>query len=71
MDFALGVFHDLHHTLRRSLYEAWGREEKAREGEELSAGPLHPASWQRKEPWEALGAALWQSVRRDLSIKNL
>lgn len=24
MDFALGVFHDLHHALRHSLYEARG-----------------------------------------------
>lgn len=29
--FSLGVFHDLHHTLRHSLYEALGREERASE----------------------------------------
>lgn len=48
MYFSLGVFHDLHHTLRHSLYEALGREERAGEAWRL-AGPLRPSCWQRKK----------------------
>lgn len=66
MDFALGVFHDLHHALRHSLYEALGREERVSKSEKLPAGPLHPSTWQRKETLKPLGETIWQSVRRDL-----
>lgn len=63
VDFALGIFHDLHHALRHFLYEALGREERASKSGKLPAGPLHPSYWQRKEPLKPLGAAIWQSVR--------
>lgn len=55
MDFALGVFHDLHHALRHSLYEALGREERVSESEKPPAG---------------LGAALWQSKERLKTLRT-
>lgn len=70
MDFALGVFHDLHHALRHFLYEALGREERASKSGKLPAGPLHPSYWQRKEPLKPLGAAIWQSAKRLKTLRT-